>query len=542
MIVATYQPEANRIALRFPYNKKTVAEVRQLPNARFSKSTKTWTCLATPAACHRLINAFGDRVLEINIRSLAEQWQRMTGMNSNNSTQPNRVALPLWKHQCNAYWFANARHATMLAMGMGTGKSAVAISLADNSDAQNVLIACPKAVIPVWCTQFQKFSDRFHTCPLIDGTTKSKTQFASNTMLRVNSPKVFVVNYETIFRKPLNQWIMDQSWDWMICDESHKIKAPQGRASKFCFDAGQRSQRRLCLTGTPLPHSPLDAFAQYRFLDAGLFGTSFTRFRSHYALCSQRFPGQVLQWLNQEELSARMDLLTFRAETEDVLNLPEKIETEIPVALDVKTMKLYRELENEMIAEIEHGEITAANALVKLLRLQQITSGAVTTDDGTTHTVDQSKEDVLCELIEDIGRDEKIVVFARFRYDLETCRRVANKMGRSYGELSGLHNDMQGEFLPEHIDGDTGFIFGVQISSGGAGVDLTRSAHAIYYSVGFSLGDYLQSMARLHRPGQHRSVRYYQLVAAQTVDEHVYRALSERSEVVNYVMERIQLH
>lgn len=77
----------------------------------------------------------------------------------------------------------------------------------------------------------------------------------------------------------------------------------------------------------------------------------------------------------------------------------------------------------------------------------------------------------------------------------------------------------------------------MQIQSGGAGVDFTRSRYCIYYSLGFSLGDYDQSLARIHRPGQQREVTYYHLIAKDTVDEQVYAALDARRDVVTSIME-----
>jgi len=79
----------------------------------------------------------------------------------------------------------------------------------------------------------------------------------------------------------------------------------------------------------------------------------------------------------------------------------------------------------------------------------------------------------------------------------------------------------------------------VQIQSGGVGIDCTRAAYAFYYSLGFSLGDYDQSLARLRRPGQTRCVRYYHLVATGTVDEQVYAALRDRRTVIDAVMNKL---
>ena len=82
-------------------------------------------------------------------------------------------------------------------------------------------------------------------------------------------------------------------------------------------------------------------------------------------------------------------------------------------------------------------------------------------------------------------------------------------------------------------------ILGVQMQSGGVGIDCSRAAYAFYYSLGYSLGDYEQSLARLRRPGQTRCVRYYHLVCQGTVDEQVYAALRERRNVVDAVLQKL---
>ena len=110
---------------------------------------------------------------------------------------------------------------------------------------------------------------------------------------------------------------------------------------------------------------------------------------------------------------------------------------------------------------------------------------------------------------------------------------MARRLGRTYAELSGEQNQLA------DWQGGHATIIGVQIQSGGAGIDLSRSAYCFYYSLGFSLGEYEQSLARLRRPGQTRCVRYYHLVTQATVDEQVYGALRERRNVVDAVLTKL---
>ena len=85
-------------------------------------------------------------------------------------------------------------------------------------------------------------------------------------------PAIVIVNYESAWRKPLGQWLKDQHWDLLIMDESHRIKNASGETSRFVSQLSDRSRRRLALTGTPMPHSPLDIYAQYRAIDKSIFG------------------------------------------------------------------------------------------------------------------------------------------------------------------------------------------------------------------------------------------------------------------------------
>ena len=176
--------------------------------------------------------------------------------------------------------------------------------------------------------------------------------------------------------------------------------------------------------------------------------------------------------------------------------------------LGPKARKLYRTLERDFIVYLEEGRITAVNVLSQLVRLQQMTSGYAHTED-----------------------DLDVVVFARFTHDLEVVHRVARRLGRPSYEISGARKELS-------LWNEVGGVLAVQIQSGGLGIDLTKARYAIYYSLGFSLGDYLQSRARLHRHGQERPVEIIHLVAAHTVDEKVMAALAAREQVVESIMRR----
>lgn len=435
-----------------------------------------------------------------------------------------------WSHQEAMARFALDRPATLLDCEMGTGKSLAAIATLATAGHRRILVLCPKAVGGVWRREVGRH------WPTIDGaevTVLGGSSRQKATMLGAalrSGPAVVVTNYEAAWREPLSKALLAAEFDAVVSDESHRIKSPTGKASKFVAKVAAKADRRLALTGTVMPHSPLDVYAQFRFLDPSVFGTSFTRFRARYAVCDRMYPSKVIKWVNQDELAAKMAPLTFSCRAADVLTLPDITHTDIPVELDGKARKAYRDLERDLVAEIDGELVTASNALAKLLRLQQVTSGVVA---GVRCS--SAKRDALADLVADIPAGEPVVVFTRFVSDLDTAAEVAEVLGRRYGEVSGRRKDLTptGE-MPEGID-----LMGVQIQSGGAGIDLTRACYGVYYSLGFSRGDYQQSVARLHRPGQTRPVRIYHLIAEKTVDVAVYKALDSRRELIESVLKEL---
>lgn len=447
-------------------------------------------------------------ILVVCPQAVASAWAKVVAGVSRGDYKP-------WAHQAAAAAWLAARMAGLLAMDMGTGKTLTA------------LLALLGEPLPL------AFVD------LSRGTGKQRAERLQSALATASGKRLIVViNYESVWRSQLAPTIESVQWSAIVLDESHRIKSPGGTSSRYLarLAAKQPRAKRVCLTGTPMPHSPLDLYGQFRFLDASVFGTSFTRMRARYAECDVRFPSKVKAWKNQGELIAKLDAHSWRVTADEVLDLPGAIHETIPVELSAKVQRFYRSLESEMVAEIEAGTVTAANALTKLLRLQQATGGYARLDGGTTVTpIDgvPSKRLVLQDRLEDLPATEPVVVFCRFRADLDDVAAAARELGREYAEVSGERKDL------ERWQRGDATILGVQMQSGGVGIDCSRACYAFYYALGFSLGDYEQSLARLRRPGQTRCVRYYHLVCEGTVDEQVYAALRERRNVVDAVLNKL---
>lgn len=527
----------DRLYLR--WFKEAVERVKQIPGHVWKKKWGCWEFPANGRVVANLITAFPDIRIHPDVYALHQKYVAL----KDNSLAA-KVAeglpdppskMPSWNHQKQAFHFLLHLPAGGLFMDMGTGKTKVAIDLLFAKGFRRVLIICPKAVIDVWPTEFEKYANKPYRMVPIKGSALQKVLYLEQGLkLNDGVMTVFVVNYESAWRNTIFGILEKGGFDCILLDESHRIKAAGSRISIACYALGKKIPNRLCLTGTPMPDNPLDVYGQYRFLDPTIFGTNFDRFKKRYAKMSEFNQYEVEAYINQDELAEKMHEIAFRVKADDVLDLPPAHHIIRYCELSQSARKLYSQFKKEMVADVDGRELTAQLPITKLLRLEQLTGGNVTLDDGTSAIVDESKRELFADLLGDLPKREPVVVFCRFQHDVDTVVAVAKASGRSVGLLNGLSNHLK-EWQAAKYD-----VLVVQIKSGGAGVDLTRARYAFYYSVGHSLGDYEQSLARLHRSGQTRPVTYYHLLAKRTVDEGIYAALSDKRDVVAFLVDALK--
>ena len=442
-----------------------------------------------------------------------------------------------WPHQGAAAAWLSARNYGYLNHEMGVGKTLTAILA--SAGCRLTLVVCPIAVGPAWPKQIAMSGDPRKACLAVEGSAARRAERIREA-IQSGEPTIIVVNYDSVWRAEIGKLIAGTQWDAVILDESHRIKSHTGKASKFLCKLAERQpeSKRICLSGTPTPKDPLDWYSQLKFLDPTILGCSFPAFRNRIANTHPRYPGWVTGF-KEEGLSAlreRIDQHVHRVKSDEVLELPEAIHTVIDVEITGKTRKFYDSLEADMIAFIDGEPVTAANQLVVVSRLRTAAGGYTRADgsaefeqiDGTP-----AKSETFADWLEDFPRDTPLVVFCSFVRDIGEVVWQCRKAGRSVSELRGGVNQLE-----EWQSGVTDVIV-IQQQSGGAGIDCTRASHCCYYSVGHSLGDFDQSLARLRRPGQTKTCRYYHFVVKNTVEETIYAALQNKRDVVEEVLSRL---
>lgn len=440
-----------------------------------------------------------------------------------------------WKHQVEAFDFAKGRDGTLLAPDMGCGKSMIAIALQKHWERRKILIVCQNAFVGVWPREFKRHSvDEFNILTLNTQSVEARGE-KLRAFLKLSHERLVVITlYESFWMGKMRGEIMDADFDSIIFDECQNLKSAGGKASRFAATLCRTIPKRLGLTGTPMPHSPRDIYAQGRALCPEIFGTSKTSFELQYCIKGGYQNYQVVGYRNQDEFKRKLDSFMFRVTKDEALDLPEEIHITLPFSMEGEIKDIYKQMEKEFYIQLDRGEVTAANALVKLLRLQQITSGFVKNDEGKEIIVGDGKVRLLHSLLESITADIPVVVFCRFKKDIQVIKDMADKWGRVYGEISGDRKDLTPEAtMPKNIT-----LMAVQIQSGNAGIDLSRANIGVFYSPTLSRGEYEQCLSRLHRPPQINKVTFYHLTARNSVDEKIYRAFERGKDVVNAILTR----
>jgi SNF2 family DNA or RNA helicase len=337
--------------------------------------------------------------------------------------------------------------------------------------------------------------------------------------------------------------LLKNQWDLIIADESHRIKAPGGKTSRFMAKLARRAGKRICMTGTPMPNTMIDIYAQYRFQDISVFGKSFNMYKNHYAIMGGYNNYEIKGWKNQEEFREKFYSCAIVV-SNDVLDLPDVRHIERSCDLSSDAMRIYKDMRKELVADIHSGVVTATNGLVRLLRLAQIANGSVKNELGQDVIVDSSKIELVDEILNEISVDEPLIIFCRFTADVRRCREATEAMGRETGELTGQHNN-----LAEFQDGKIKTLI-VQMQSGSEGVELQNCGddavhYMVYYGIDFSLKNYEQSLARPRRPGRKLvrtldgvdRVTYLHLIANNTIDTKIYADLEKKLKGINSFMD-----
>ena len=474
---------------------------------------------------------------------------------------------PLWKHQIEAFERGKNLDGFGLFFEMGAGKTKTAIEFwrhkcNTHKRFLKTLVLCPPIVIRNWKDEFLKNSKVTpDQVVLLTGPgAKRLKDFKA-----IEGAKIVVTNYESLLMEDLFEAFQDWGIEVIILDESHKCKEPKTERTKRAVRLanGKRTKTgewvhypiryRYILSGSPILNSPLDLFSQYLILDGGeTFGQNQYVFRAEYFYDKNAgmpkhkyFPDWRIREGALERINAKIQATSMRVEKKDCMDLPDLVRQTVKVDMTPDQAKAYKAMKQDFLAFVKDpkgGDHTAVAklALEKALRLQQIASGFVKAVDGKNVSFEKTpKIDALKELLTELTPHSKVIVWAVWKENYEQIRNLCDDLKIRYVEV---HGETPANQRFENVDvfnhDSECRVFLGHPGSGGIGINLVVAPYSVFFSRTFSLEHSLQAEARNHRGGSeiHDKITRIDLVAADTIDELVQKALANKLEISDKVL------
>lgn len=423
---------------------------------------------------------------------------------------------------------------------MRLGKTSIVLSAVkelkyNRFSVSKVLVIAPKKVAEgTWSKEKDKWD---HTkCLRISrvlGSEKKRIRALYETA------DIYIINRENVV------WLVDfykNDWpfDMVVIDESSSFKSHKAKRFKALSAMAPRIKRIVELTGTPSPNGLADLWAQLYLLDEGArLGTRYAGFRERYFDAGPRHNGIVYKYSvkqgSEEAILSAISDICVSMKASDYLELPDCIMHEIPVELDPKAAKAYRELEREMVLELPDDEVTVTSAAALSNKLLQLGNGAIYGEDHSVHEVHGCKIEAFMELIESLSASGKsALVFYNYQHDRERLQKVLAKTGLVVRELKTTEDedDWNAGKIDILLTHPASSAYGLNLQQGGN--------HVVWFGLNWNYELYTQANKRLHRQGQTEKVIIHHLVCVGTRDEDVMAALARKDDVQQFVMESLK--
>lgn len=318
----------------------------------------------------------------------------------------------------------------------------------------------------------------------------------------------------------------------LVIDESTKFKATNTLRFKTLKKVLKYFNRRHILTGSPVPNGMLDLFGQLYILDEGAsLGKYITHYKNEYFYASG-YKGyeSILQNGGKERIMKKVKGIVHVLDSKDHLTLPPLITKDIIIELPKKVMGTYKDVKEEMITFLKEGKVIAGNAAVVTSKCRQIANGGVYIgEEPNRETVHLHTEKIKAcvDLVEELSGAPAIIAYDTHA-DLERLQKAFPKAPHIGGGITTtrvveIEKDWNDSKIPVLL---------IQPASAAHGLNLQRGGRAvIWHSLTWNLEYYEQLYQRVWRQGQEHTVYMYHIIARDTIDETIMRAIAAKDVV-----------
>ena len=312
----------------------------------------------------------------------------------------------------------------------------------------------------------------------------------------------------------------------LVIDELSSFKNHKSVRFKNLRVVQPQFLRVVGLTGTPAPNGLIDLWAQIYLLDRGeRLGKFITRYRDEYFRPGRR-NGAVIYTYDlrkgaDQAIHKKISDICMSMKAKDYLTLPKRITNIIKVNFDEALRKQYETFEKEQVLSLleDGAEITALSAATLSNKLLQFANGAIYDEEGGVHHVHDLKIEATKELLDD-ANGKPVLIAWTFRHDRDRLMEAL----KSYHP----HELKNGDDIRAWNEGKIPVLL-MHPASGGHGLNLQAGGHIIiWFGQTWSLELEQQFNARLDRQGQTESVIVNKIIASNTIDGDVIKALANK--------------
>ncbi len=459
----------------------------------------------------------------------------------------NTKKMKLYKHQTNGVEKGKQGNLALF-WECGTGKTLTTIEIIKHHGGK-ALVVCPLSIIDAaWLEDIQKFAPELTAVSLHDKKpAKRRERLAED-------HDIYIINFAGF--KILYKDICAKGFTTLVIDESSCMRNPRSQqtmsilslagvksygAKKKGFVTDRPIQHRYVLSGTPASNGEIEYWSQIKFITGPggrVFNDNFYAFRGQwfvdkFARANVKFQDWCLPKERRQAFIDKMAPVCDVVRKADALDLPPQVHEKRIVELSKQEQAAYNTFKDDMVLEFSDATVLSSNALTEILRLRQLTSGFVYTEAGAKET-GRTKIKELNAVLDEIGRDKPVIIWANFRHEIET---LVDELPGAVALYGGTED--KGAVIKDFVDGKTQYLVANPQSSahGWTGV---HCSHSIYFSLGYSYELLKQSQDRVHRLGQVNSVTYYYLLAKGTIDMVIYKALINKQDLSDSLLDYLK--
>ncbi len=333
------------------------------------------------------------------------------------------------------------------------------------------------------------------------------------------------------FPAPRPEW--QRQFDTVIYDECHKLR---GRGANWTKAAMKlKTERAYLLSGTPMSGWAHEVWPLLRIVHPGD-----KRFTSFWRWLGEWFETWQTPW-DTTEVKGLLPGVTWdefargcglesrwlRREMDLVLDeLPPMTYQTIEVDLTGAQAKAYKQLKDDLVAEVEDGLVVSWNSGDQFVKLAQMATSLGCVDG--THRPHGAKMDALRDIL--VERDRPTLAFTHFRSSASTVAALGRELGMRVAQIDGSvktaeRQDIKDQFQAFELDLLVG-TFGTMAE----GYTFTAADTVVFVERSPQSELAFQAERRVRRFGQERPTLRIDLVARRTVDEKLLARLAEKGD------------